>query len=87
MMNEEWITLVKEVYSVINLFNESPDMSVRGYYERPELLEYLNSYKEKFIKYIPDTLFCAFWYLSLDCIYYPAKSYEEKLEELKVNPG
>ena len=60
---------------------------MKGYYERPELLEYLNAHKEKFFKYIPENLFCMFWYLTLDCIHYPAKVYEEKLEELKVNAG
>ena len=62
------------------------DVKRRSTYDRPELAEYLSVHREKFRKHIPYSLFCMFWYLSLDCIYYPNKPYGEKLEELKVQP-
>jgi len=34
---------------------------------------------------LPPHFFTAFWFLTIDSIYFPAKSYSEKIEELKVN--
>lgn len=36
------------------------------------------------LEYIPINFFTAFWFLTLDSVYFPAKSYAEKIDDLKV---
>jgi hypothetical protein len=37
------------------------------------------------LEYLPIPFFTAFWFLTLDSVYFPAKSYTEKIDDLKVS--
>jgi hypothetical protein len=45
---------------------------------------YLNVFKARVFELIPPAFFTTFWFLTIDSVYFPAKSYNEKIEDLKV---
>lgn len=45
---------------------------------------YLQLYKARVLELLPPSFFTAFWFLTIDSVYFPAKSYSEKLEDIKV---
>lgn len=64
--------------------SDGNNLIVRPYIPNNELRGNLDNYREKFKKCLTYELYCSFWLLNLDCVFYPHKIYEEKIEELKV---
>lgn len=47
---------------------------------------YLGLYTERVLEFLPPAFFTTFWFLTIDSVYFPAKSYAEKIEDVKVRP-
>jgi len=47
--------------------------------------EYLSAYKERIMEILPGSFFTSFWFLTIDSVYFPTKSYQDKIDDLKVN--
>jgi hypothetical protein len=45
---------------------------------------YLSAYKGRIMEILPGSFFTSFWFLTIDSVYFPAKCYQDKIEDLKV---
>ena len=44
----------------------------------------LSHYKARVLDVLPPSLFTSFWFLTLDSLYFPARHYQERIEEIRV---
>ena len=44
----------------------------------------MSTYKQRVMEVLPLSFFTSFWFLTRDSVYFPAKSYSEKIDDVKV---
>lgn len=52
----------------------------KSYRTNQKVDSYLSSYKEKVMNVLPGSFFTCFWFLTIDSVYFPTKSYHDKIE-------
>lgn len=84
MNNEEWKDLCEQVKSTVSEHLKDDNYLVKGYSTNDKITKYLANYKTRYEELLPIEFYTAFWFLTLDSIYFPAKLYSEKIDELRV---
>jgi hypothetical protein len=84
MMTEpEWAALVGEFTDAYSKCLSDEAYLRRGYRSNEKMDNYLNNYKQRVFELLPAPFFISFWFLTLDSVYFPAKSYAEKIDDIR----
>ena len=84
MTSEEWQTLQTDFTTAYQASLNDPEYLSGSLRVSHSWNLTLSRYKSRVLEAIPGSLLTSFWFLTLDSVYFPAKSYEEKIEEIKV---
>jgi hypothetical protein len=75
MSEEEWKQLVEGFTGAFTHSLQDPKYLMRSSRPNERVEAYLNVYKVRVLELLPPAFFTAFWLLTIDSVYFPAKSY------------
>lgn len=82
----EWSALVTDFTECYSKCLRDPKYLLRTSRPNERVEAYLDVFKGRVLEHIPPAFFTTFWFLTIDSVYFPAKSYAEKIDDIKVIP-